>query len=54
MRSRWQGHLYILDAASGDEIWRQRLDGRVISSPCIVGGYLWIGTATGWFYCFGP
>jgi outer membrane protein assembly factor BamB len=48
------GHLYNVDAASGREIWRQRVDGRIISSPCIVDGYIWIGTATGWFYCFGP
>ena len=24
------------------------------ASPCIVGGYIWIGSATGWIYCFGP
>jgi eukaryotic-like serine/threonine-protein kinase len=47
-------NLYCVDAASGREIWRVALDGRINSSPCIVRGYIWIGSATGWIYCFGP
>lgn len=46
--------MYMLDAASGQEIWSMRTSGRVLSSPCIVDGHIWIGTGTGWFYCFGP
>ena len=46
-------HLYVVDAASGTEISRVKVDGRIISSPCIVDGTIWVGTATGWFYCFG-
>lgn len=46
-------HLYVVDANSGKEISRVRVDGRIISSPCIVDGTIWVGTATGWFYCFG-
>lgn len=46
--------LYMLDAITGKEIWSARTSGRLISSPCIVDGHIWIGTATGWFYCFGP
>ena len=46
-------NLYCVDAQSGGKIWRVRADGRIISSPCIVGGYIWVGTATGYF-CFGP
>ena len=47
-------HLYMLDANTGKEIWKYKCDGRIISSPCIVDGHVWVGTATGWFYCFGP
>ena len=46
-------HLYCVDAQSGCQIWRVKADGRIISSPCIVGGKIWVGTATGYFYCFG-
>lgn len=46
-------HIYMLEASTGREIWKHAVDGRIISSPCIVGGTIWIGTATGWFYCFG-
>lgn len=46
-------HLYVVDAGTGKEISRVKVDGRIISSPCIVDGTIWVGTATGWFYCFG-
>ena len=48
------GNFYILDAKGGRELWRYKADGRFLSTPCIVDGHIWIGTATGWFYCFGP
>ena len=46
-------HLYCLDATDGRELWKLRLDGRIISSPCIVDGTTYIGTATGFFYAIG-
>ena len=30
------------------------LGGRCISTPCVVGGCIYIGDAAGTFYCFGP
>ena len=46
--------LYIVDAKTGKEISHNKVSGRIISSPCVVDGHVWVGTATGWFYCFGP
>ena len=45
-------NLYCVDTQSGREIWRVQADGRIISSPCVVGGKIWVGTATGYFYWF--
>jgi len=46
-------HLHVVDAKTGKAIQKVKVPGRIISTPCIVGGTIWVGTATGWFYCFG-
>ena len=35
-------------------VWRYHLGGRCISTPCIVDGHIYIGNASGTFFCFGP
>jgi outer membrane protein assembly factor BamB len=49
----YDAHLHLLDAASGRLLSKTKMPGRVLSSPCVVKGHVWIGTATGWFYCLG-
>jgi outer membrane protein assembly factor BamB len=46
----YDSHLYVLSTA-GHELSRIRLQGRILSSPCIVAGNIYIGTAEGMFYC---
>jgi len=40
------GHVYALDAGTGDEIWRFDTDGSVISSPNVIDGVVYIGSGT--------
>ena len=42
------------DLKTGQEVWSHDTGGRILSSPCVVGGWIWIGNATGTFFAFGP
>ncbi len=44
------GNLIVLDAATGGEVWRQRLDGTASGTPTVFGGlvYLTAGDDRGW------
>ncbi len=46
-------HLHVIDAKTGKLMQKVKTPGRIISTPCIVGGNIWVGTATGYFFCFG-
>jgi len=46
-------HLHVVDAKTGKLSQKVKVPGRIIATPCIVGGNIWVGTATGWMYCFG-
>lgn len=50
-QSSW---LYCFDTDDGDELWKYDLGaGRVLSSPAIYNGKVYIGSPGGVFYCFG-
>jgi outer membrane protein assembly factor BamB len=38
------GNLYALDASTGEERWRQSLDGEIYSSPAVVDGVVYAGS----------
>ena len=44
------GHVYALDAASGEMLWRFDAEGRVLSSPALAGGVVYIGSNDGRVY----
>jgi outer membrane protein assembly factor BamB len=45
----YDNHVHLLSAADGAPISKVNLGGRVISSPCVVRGNVYVGTATGAF-----
>jgi outer membrane protein assembly factor BamB len=49
----YDAHVYMVDAKTGQLIQSIRLDGRVISTPIVYRGKIYVGTATGTFYCIG-
>jgi len=44
------GHLYALDASTGEERWSFETDGEVISSPAVVDGTVYVGSNDGHLY----
>jgi outer membrane protein assembly factor BamB len=45
-------NLYSIELATGNIIWKQRLNGKVRSStPCITDEHIFIGTYSGYIYC---
>ena len=46
-------YLYSIDRNSGKLLDKLKLDGRCISTPIIYQGSVYVGTATGSFYCIG-
>ncbi|MFC4565917.1 PQQ-binding-like beta-propeller repeat protein [Nocardiopsis mangrovi] len=44
------GHLYAVDAASGEERWRFSSEGRVRSSPVVADGVVYVGSDDGHLY----
>ena len=44
------GHLYAVDANTGQERWRFKTEGRVNSKPAIVSGMVYFGSEGGHFY----
>ncbi len=49
-----RGHVYALDASSGEEIWNYQTGGAVYSSPAVVNGVMYIGSMDSNVYAFGP
>jgi len=49
-----RGHVYALDASSGEEIWNYQTGGAVYSSPALVDGVMYIGSMDSNVYAFGP
>jgi outer membrane protein assembly factor BamB len=47
----YDARLHMLDAQTGKRIWRMGMGGRVISTPIVVDGVIWVGNATGTFFC---
>ena len=48
-----RGHVYALDASSGEEIWNYPTGGAVYSSPAVVDGVMYIGSMDSNVYAFG-
>ncbi len=48
------GHVYALNATSGEEIWNYQTGGAVYSSPALVDGVMYIGSMDSNVYAFGP
>jgi len=48
-----RGHVYALDASSGEEIWNYQTGGAVYSSPAVVDGVMYIGSMDSNVYAFG-
>lgn len=46
----YDGHLYALDASSGDELWRFKTGGEILSTPAISGGVAYFGSKDGNVY----
>lgn len=46
------GHVYVLDSASGACTERVSLGSPITATPCITGGGICVGTYDGWIYCF--
>ena len=46
-------HLHVVDSKTGRGISKLNLSGRCISTPIVVDGHIYVGTATGTFYCLG-
>jgi len=44
----------MLDAETGALIWKYDIEERTHAGAAIEGGYVWVGGASGYFYCFGP
>ena len=44
------GHIYAVDAVTGEERWRFETGGEVWSSPAVVDGVLYVGSADGYVY----
>jgi outer membrane protein assembly factor BamB len=44
------GHLYALDADSGQERWQSATQGGVRSSPCVIGGTVFVGSLEGFVH----
>lgn len=38
------GHVYALDAATGQQIWRAKVDNSAMGNPIVVGGRVFVGT----------
>ena len=49
----FDGSLYALDAATGQEMWRVQLDGQNNLTPTITGGVIYVGTWAGSLYALG-
>jgi outer membrane protein assembly factor BamB len=47
-------HYRMVDAATGKLIWKHDIGGRSHSAAAVEGGHVWVGGASGSFYCFGP
>ncbi|MDP8957782.1 MAG: PQQ-binding-like beta-propeller repeat protein, partial [Actinomycetota bacterium] len=48
------GHLYALDAGSGEELWSFQTGGAVVSSPAIAEGAVFVTSMGGTIYALGP
>ncbi|MGM0365882.1 MAG: PQQ-binding-like beta-propeller repeat protein [Actinomycetota bacterium] len=48
--TRSENHLYALDTATGEEIWKFEVEGQVVASAAAEGGMVYIGDTEGNFY----
>ena len=44
------GRLYALDARTGQEKWRFKTDGAIVSSPAVAGGVVYFASTDGYLY----
>ena len=49
----YDGRLYLLDLASGREVWSYTIGDALAASPAVAAGRIVIGSADGALYCFG-
>ena len=43
----------MVDAETGEELWKYDMGDRSHSGAAVEDGHIWVGSASGWFYCFG-
>ena len=46
------GDLFVLDRATGEELWALNVDAPILSQPAVAGGKVFLGTADGSLYAF--
>jgi outer membrane protein assembly factor BamB len=46
----YDGHVYALDAKTGERLWRYQTGDEVVSSPAVAGGVVYVGSWDDYLY----